>query len=61
VKHLDRVWINEAVKTTNTYNPGGVADSAAYGASSSRNVEGKFSVKKDLLSIVEGLRTRNVP
>jgi hypothetical protein len=57
----DRVWINESLKSTNVYNPGGAADSTAYGAGSTKNVQGKFDIKRDLLSVVERLRTRNVP
>jgi hypothetical protein len=53
----DRVWINEALKSPHTYNPGGQADETTYGASSSVEVEGKFDIKQDLLTIVEGLRS----
>lgn len=45
------------MKSPNTYNPGGVADEAAYGAGTSADVEGKFDIKEDLLTIVEQLRS----
>ncbi|WP_017302604.1 hypothetical protein [Nodosilinea nodulosa] len=57
----DRVWINEALKSTNTYNPGGQADSTGYGSNTTAEVQGKFDIKRDLLTLVERLRTRNVP
>ncbi|MEM9482118.1 MAG: hypothetical protein AAGA83_00345 [Cyanobacteria bacterium P01_F01_bin.116] len=57
----DRVWLNEALKSDNTYNPGGQADSTGYGGGTSAEVEGKFTVKEDLLTIVQEMRSRNVP
>lgn len=50
----DRVWINEALKSTNTYNPGGIADASTQNTS-------KFNIATDLLTVVERLRNRNVP
>lgn len=52
----DRVWINEALKSPYTYNPGGQADSTSYGVGTSANVEGRFDVTNDLLTIVEQMR-----
>lgn len=51
----DKVYIYEALKTTNTYNPDGVADGGAY---TGLTEPPKFDVTQDLLSIVEGLRSR---
>ena len=51
---MDRVWINEALKSTNTYNPGGIADASTQSSS-------KFNIATDLLTVVERLRNRNVP
>lgn len=53
----DRVWINEALKSPHTYNPGGVADQGAYGVGSNANVEGRFDITNDLMTIVEEMRS----
>ena len=55
---MDRVYIYEALKSTNTYNPDGVADGGAY---TGLTEPPKFDVTTDLLGIVEGLRMKNVP
>lgn len=53
----DRVWINEALKSPHTYNPGGQADQTGYGTDTSAEVQGKFAIKTDLLTVVENLRS----
>jgi hypothetical protein len=50
----DRVIINELLASTNTYNPGNKANGATL-------VTDKFDVTTDLVTVVEGLRNRNVP
>lgn len=55
-KWLDRVYINTLLKSPFTYNPQGVADGGTYASGPP-----KIDVKNDILSIVEGLRSRNVP
>lgn len=52
----DRVFINELMKSTFTSNPNGVPDGGTYASGPP-----SFSVKADLLRIVERLRSRNVP
>ena len=57
----DRVFLNELLRTTNVYNPGGeIADGGVYPASTSRNVDGLISTS-DVQKIVEQLTTRNAP
>jgi hypothetical protein len=60
----DRVVINESLKTSYTYNPGGLADGASYPSNTSvavsRNTDGKIKVS-DVMRIVENLTTRNAP
>lgn len=55
-KWEDRAYIQKLLESTNTYNPDGVADGGVYAQGPQ-----KFDVKNDLLSIVERMRTRNVP
>jgi hypothetical protein len=55
-KWRDRVFINELLKSSFTSNPEGVPDGGTYASGPP-----SFSVKKDLLRIVERLRSRNVP
>lgn len=52
----DRVFINELLKTSYTTNPSGVPDGGTYASGPPA-----FEIKKDLLRIVERLRSRNVP
>lgn len=55
-KWEDRAYIQKFLESPNIYNPRGVADGGTYA-----NGPVKFSVTDDLMTIVEGLRTRNVP
>lgn len=55
---MDRVFINEALKGKFTYNPDGVADGGAY---TGLTEPPKFDVTTDLLTVVERLRSDNVP
>jgi hypothetical protein len=55
-KWLDRVYINTLLESSFTYNPKGVDDGGTYASGPP-----KIDVKEDLLTIVEGMRTRNVP
>lgn len=50
------MYCNELLKSTNTYNPGGVPDGGTYA-----NGPVKFDVIRDLETVVEQLTTRNVP
>lgn len=52
----DRIYCNELLKSTNTYNPAGVPDGGTYA-----NGPVKFDVIRDLETVVEQLTTRNVP
>lgn len=57
----DRVFINELLKSTNIYNPGGVvADGGAYGSGETRNLSGRFATS-DVQKVVEQLSVRNAP
>lgn len=55
-KWEDRLYANELLKSTNTYNPAGVADGGTYASGPQ-----KFDVIRDLETVVEQLTTRNVP
>lgn len=52
----DRVFINELLKSSYTSNPSGIPDGGTYASGPPA-----FEVKKDLLRVVERLRSRNVP
>lgn len=55
-KWLDRVYINTLLGSPFTYNPQGLADGATYASGPP-----KIDVKNDVLTVVEGMRSRNVP
>lgn len=55
-KWEDRLYCNELLKSTNTYNPMGVPDGGTYARGPV-----KFDVVRDLETVVEDLTTRNVP
>ena len=55
-KWQDRVYINTLLESPFTHNPKGVEDGGTYAAGPPR-----IDVKEDVLTIVEGMRTRNVP
>ena len=52
----DRVYSQKLLESPNTYNPGEVPDGGIYATGPAR-----FSVKRDLLTIVERLHSRNTP
>lgn len=56
----DSVFINEFLKTENTYNPSGVPDGVSYGAGSTRNGDGRISID-DTMKISEDLNVRQAP
>jgi hypothetical protein len=55
-KWEDRVYLSKLLESPNTYNPGEVPDGGTYGTGPAR-----FSVKRDLLTVVERLHTRQTP
>lgn len=55
-KWEDRCYIQRLLESPNTYNPRGIADGGTYAQGPEQ-----FSVIEDLLTVVEGLRTRNAP
>lgn len=52
----DRIHLLQFLKSTNTYNPGEVPDGGTYATG-----PGRFTIKRDLLTIKERLIARNVP
>lgn len=55
-KWEDRAYISKLLETNNTYNPLGVDDGGTYPQGPRQ-----FDVRNDLLTVVEAMRTRNVP
>lgn len=55
-KWEDRAYIQRMLETSHTYNPAGVPDGGTYAQGPQQ-----FEVKRDLMNIVEQMRTRNVP
>lgn len=53
---MDSVYINEAMQVNTRYNPSDVADGGTYASGPA-----KFTVNEDLETIVERLKTANVP
>lgn len=52
----DRIYMNELLKSTYTYNPGDVPDGGTY-----LNGPPKIDIRNDLNTIAEQMETRNVP